>query len=764
MTAATAARWLLLAGIAALYVLAGKLGLHFAFVHASATAVWPPSGIALAALLVLGPRAWPAVAAGAFIVNVTAAGSIATSLGIAAGNALEALLAASLVDRFARGRHAFERVQDVFAFAAAVVPAAVVSATIGVSSLFLGGLASWRDFGSIWLTWMLGDFTGALIVAPPLLLWVRWRPVPVSSRPVEALCLLLSIAAVGFAVFSGWSPLGLERYPTAFFCIPSLLWAAFRFGRRAATTAVVLLSGIALQGTVTGMGPFGSLPPAHSLVLLQAFMATMAVMTLVVAVLVWGRDREATLLQTLVDRIPVMITMYEPSTKVLRVNREFERLTGWSAAAARQVDLMVQCYPDPAYRAEVREFMDSLRDGWKDIRMTVKDGRGIDTSWSNVRLADDTRIGIGIDVRERRRAEADQERARVEAERASRTKDEFFAMLGHELRNPLGAITAALRVEEIAGPLDERGVAARQIVARQVAHLVRLVDDLLDVTRLTAGKIRLELAPVDLAAVARRAVAAVAASRADRRIDCRAADGVWVRCDETRLEQILANLLNNAVKFTSAGGEITVAVSAENGEAVLRVEDAGAGIPADLLPRIFEMFVQGQTDLHRPESGLGIGLTLVKRLVDLHGGRIEATSEGPGRGSAFTVRLPRIEAPDRPRVAPPALARDRVGRRVLIIEDNEDSREMPEAAPGAGGARSARGEGRPERRGAGARARSVGGRRRHRAPRPRRLRRRAAHPRRARRRGPRRAHRLRPGRRSAAIDRGRLRRPLHQAG
>ncbi len=258
--------------------------------------------------------------------------------------------------------------------------------------------------------------------------------------------------------------------------------------------------------------------------MLQTFLATMAVMTLSMAALVWVRDRESALLQTINDRIPVMISVYEPNTKVLRLNQEFKRLTGWATAEARPVDLMAQSSPDPAYRAKIRAYMDTLPDGWHDVDMTTKDGRVIATSWTNVRLADDTRVGIGLDVRERKRVEGERERARVEAEAASRTKDEFFAMLGHELRNPLSVITTALHIVEVTGPLDERNEKARQIIVRQVAILVRLVDDLLDVTRLTTGKIVLSPSPVNLGAAAQRAVTAVATGAPGRHITCHALD------------------------------------------------------------------------------------------------------------------------------------------------------------------------------------------------------------------------------------------------
>ena len=674
-------QWLRLAALAVVYIAAGKLGLLFASVHASATAVWPPTGIALAALLLLGRGAWPAVAVGAFVVNVTTAGSVATSLGIALGNTLEGLLGAWLVERMAGGLRAFDRPRDVFALAAAVVPGAIVSASVGVASLTIAGYARTVDLDTIWLTWALGDVAGALLVAPPIVLWAttdgeRARGEGDTRRAhlIELAALLTVVVALAAVIWGGLAPAELRRYPLAFVAIPPLLWAAFRFGRREAATVLLLLAAIAVYGTLRGFGPFSPLPPRHALVVLQGFMATMALMTLVVASLAWSREREISLLQTIIDRIPVMITMYEPDSRVLRLNREFERITGWSMEEARTVDLMERCYPDPVYRERVRAYMESLADGWRDLVMTTRGGEQIETAWSNVRLPDDTRVGIGLDARERKRAEAERERAHAQAEASSRAKDEFFAMLGHELRNPLGAITTALHVIDVCGPLDERSGEARAIIRRQVGQLVRLVDDLLDVTRLATGKVSLSLRRIDLAAVARRAVEGVSAP--GRTVTCRAGAPLWIDADETRIEQILGNLLGNALKFTPAGGRITVTVEVDGPEAVLRVEDDGAGVPPDLLPRIFDLFVQGQTTLHRREAGLGIGLTLVRRLVDLHRGRIEAASEGPGRGSAFTVRLPAARPPGDAAAPAPATPRAAARRRVLIIEDNDDARQM----------------------------------------------------------------------------------------
>src|SRR4029077_7505822 len=183
-------------------------------------------------------------------------------------------------------------------------------------------------------------------------------------------------------------------------------------------------------------------------------------------------------------------------------------------------DLLERCYPDPVYRDRVRAYMESLADGWRDLVMTTRGGEQTQTAGSSVRLPDDTRVGIGLDARERKRAEAERERAHAQAEASSRAQDEFFAMLGHELRNPLGAITTALHVIDLCGPLDDRSDEARAIIRRQVGQLVRLVDDLLDVTRLATGKVSLSLRRIDLAAVARRAVEGVSAR--GRTVTCRA--------------------------------------------------------------------------------------------------------------------------------------------------------------------------------------------------------------------------------------------------
>ena len=265
--------------------------------------------------------------------------------------------------------------------------------------------------------------------------------------------------------------------------------------------------------------------------------------------------------------------------------------------------------------------------------------------------------------------------ARREAELANRRRDEFLAMLGHELRNPLATITtASFLLDRAAGP-DDSTASARRAIMKQTAHLARIIDDLLDVGRAISGNIRLDLRPLALHEAVERVVDTLRETgKTDlHRVTFEGAP-TWIRGDETRLEQIAINLITNALKFTAPGGSIRVQVMQEDGIAVLRVADSGVGIAEDMLPRVFELFVQGPMSLDRAQGGFGIGLTLVKQLAELHGGNVEAQSAGLGLGTTMTVRLPAIDAPAA-KTEPPASV-GHASQRILIVEDNHDTREM----------------------------------------------------------------------------------------
>jgi signal transduction histidine kinase len=291
-------------------------------------------------------------------------------------------------------------------------------------------------------------------------------------------------------------------------------------------------------------------------------------------------------------------------------------------------------------------------------------------------------LALAEDLARRAAAAIDNARLFREVQEAGRAKDEFLAMLAHELRNPLAAISSAIfAINQTEAP-DERGAHFRAVVERQAMHLSRLVDDLLDVSRITQGKIELRRQPVELAHVVQQALDATKPliDARDHELRIELPDHpVWLYADPTRIEQVLSNLLHNAAKYTEPGGKISLKAEEREGTAWVRVRDSGVGISKELLPRVFELFTQSDRTLDRSQGGLGIGLALVRNLVLMHGGDVFVTSPGPGEGSEFSFRLPVMERPPGEASANPASAHrgepPRGLRRVLIIEDNRDAAE-----------------------------------------------------------------------------------------
>jgi integral membrane sensor domain MASE1 len=264
--------------LAVIYFIAGKIGLMLASVNASASPVWPPAGIALAALLLLGSRVWPAIFIGAFLVNLTTAGNVATSFAISTGNTLEALVGVWLVNRFAGGTNVFERPQGVFKFALAAAVSAIISPAFGVTSLGVASFADWANYGAIWLTWWLGDVTSHLVFTPLVLLWSvaskrRWT----KKEFAEVGVLFLLLVLLSGAVFGGWPAVSTRNYPVALICGPIVIWTAFRFRQRETATGIFILSAIAVWGTLHGFGPFVSGTENQSLLALQGWTAVLSI-------------------------------------------------------------------------------------------------------------------------------------------------------------------------------------------------------------------------------------------------------------------------------------------------------------------------------------------------------------------------------------------------------------------------------------------------------------------------------------------------------
>jgi signal transduction histidine kinase len=522
--------------IAVLYVVVAKLGLMMDAVSGFATLVWPPTGLSLAALVLLGPHVWPGVMLGAFVVNAWTGAPPLVAFGMALGNTVEGVVGAYALRRFPSFSPRLERLRDTLALIViAALGSTTLSATIGVGCLWLGGVITSAAAGDTWRAWWLGDVIGDLVVAPFLLTMLATlvaRPPERSkaramraSRRVELAVLGAMLTFTALFIFLG--PVGSASTPfrQAYFLFPLLIWAALRFGPRGAAAATFAVSVAAIAGTAAGAGPFVKERLSQSLLFLQTFMAFVAVTMLV----------------------------------------------------------------------------------------------------------------LGAVSAERRQALA--------------LRDTLISLASHELRTPLTALQ--LQVQLLAQGLRELAPAdadAAQRLSddaataeRYVKRMVRLVDELLDVSRITAGRLQLDPEEVDLGALVREVVDRSPQQHRSK-ITLEEAGtgpivGLW---DRMRVEQIVTNLISNATKYGD-GKPVQVTVERQAKAARLVVKDHGVGIAREDQARIFERFERGTVDSRSGVGGFGLGLWIVRQVVEALGGSVQLESE-VGKGSTFTVMLPMTDA------------------------------------------------------------------------------------------------------------------------
>ncbi len=392
-----------------------------------------------------------------------------------------------------------------------------------------------------------------------------------------------------------------------------------------------------------------------------------------------SEERYRTLFTYMDEGYCVIEVLFEPDGRpvdyrFLEVNRAFEEHTGLHDVTGKTIRQL-----SPEHEAHWFEAYGRVVRTGEPVRFE-NEARALGGRWFDVyafRVDEPERRRVAVlftDITGRKELERSLRHRLRDLAEADRRKNEFLAMLAHELRNPLSGITNAIHLARRPG-LEEPLSHAHEVIERQAKNLARLIDDLLDVSRITQGKVELRREIVDVPGVINRAAEAVRPLVEQRRheLTIQLSSGpLRVDADPTRLEQVIANLLTNAVKYSEEGGKIAVSAVRRGGEVVIAVRDTGVGIPAEMLPRIFDMFTQVDRSLARSEGGLGIGLTLVKQLVEMHGGTVAVASE-PGKGSEFTIRLPAHEAPPRQaRAAPGPVVAGR-GRRVLIVDDNADA-------------------------------------------------------------------------------------------
>jgi PAS domain S-box-containing protein len=685
-----------------LYFAVGKLGLALAYVHTNASAVWPPTGVALAALLVFGMRVWPAILVGAFLVNLTTAGTIATSAAIAVGNTLESVTGAYLVVRFAGGTRAFDSVRGILKFTVlAAVVATTISATAGTSTLVLAGLAQKSDYGSIWLTWWLGDATGALVVAPVLVLAaiepaIRWE----ARRLGEAALLVVGLVITGVAVFQRADP-----PPTTFLCVPFPLWAAFRFGRRESAVATLLLSVLAVWGAVRGVGPFARTAMNDSLLYLQVFMGGLTVTCLIVATVVAESQRvehdlrvardelEATVLartdslsqavkalesevvertraehelresevrmRGLLEAAPDAMVVVDERGTIVEISAQVGKLFGYSRQEilGRPVERLV---PD-TFRARHESHrgvyshdprIRSMGEGLELYALRRDNTQfPVEISLSPVATDQGLLVMAAIrDISERKAVELKIRRMNVELERRVRERTgelersnealkQFAYAASHDLQEPLRTMGnyAELLSRRYRGRLDADADVFLGFVVEGAEWMHQLLQGLLEYSRVESRPAA--NVPTSMDRALEQALSNLRAAIADTGARVASESLPTAPADDVQMVQLFQNLIGNAIKFRREGiaPDVRVDASEKDGEFVFAVRDNGIGLDPRHAERIFAIFQR----LHRRQEypGTGVGLAICKKIVERHGGRIWVESD-PGSGSTFFFTLP----------------------------------------------------------------------------------------------------------------------------
>jgi PAS domain S-box-containing protein len=645
--------------LAAVYFASAKLSLLVAIPPGYATAIWPPSGIALAALLLGGPALWPGIWLGSFAANASIDGALITSAVIATGSTLQGCVVAWLVRARIGVPRRFERARDVLVFVGLAVAGAVIAPTVALLPLSLNAASPAGDLLANWWTWWQGDATGMLIFTPLLLSWttpgIAWS----TRRAAEAALFGALLLACAHLVFST----GVGR---SFVVVPFVVWAAFRFGQREVTTASAVVCAMALWYTLRGeSGPFGSLRPDEALLLLLAFVATIVVTGLMLCAVLaqledarhalerrarQSEERFRLMIESVVD---YAILMLDAEGRVASWNAGAERILGYCAAEVIGQRLQRFYLPQDVAAGKPQEELARAAaghyeaEGWR-VR---KDGS---TFWARavvtaVRGEDGRLLGyakVVHDLTERKSAEAALVQAKVTAERASEAKSQFLANMSHELRTPLNSllILAKLLADNMTGNLSEKQVRFAQTIHASGLDLLGLINDLLDLAKIEAGAVTaLNPASTPLADVAHELerMFRPLAQEKGLQFSIELAPGLptAIRTDGTRLKQVLKNLLANAFKFTRAGAvRLRLAPRGERSVS-FEVSDTGIGIAPENQQLIFEPFRQAEASTSRRFGGTGLGLSISRELTHLLGGELSVASE-PGSGSTFTLVLP----------------------------------------------------------------------------------------------------------------------------
>ncbi len=642
------------------YVVAAQLAFQLAYVSPIVAPIWPSTGLAIAYLLLAGRRMWPAVFAAAFLANL-GSGHVGpgVALGVATGNTLEAVLAVYLIRRWIGPGSPLAHPGDVLLYVLlAGLVAPVPSATLGVVSLCLGGYESWTHFAGLWMVWWQGDMGGAIVVAPAILAVAEApRPRPGAGRIAEGLLLALATA---FTTVLAFGLLPFRRYPIEYLPLALLVLATFRFGRVGAAIGSLVVLYAAVWEAALETVSMSAWRASQELLLLQLYTEVVAITTLLLAAVVTERGESQRQLRESNARLSAQmeaaldgILTIDEHRRVIGFNKRFTEL--WAIP-----DELMRTFSDNALLAYVRpllvdwpafigriEYLYAHPEERSRDEIHLVDGRILDR-WSAPVVSPDGRhhgrIWYFRDVTERIALEDALRRQNTRLQEVDRLKSNLVSAVSHELRTPLTSIVgyAEFLEDELAGPLTPGQVEQVHMIQAGARTLQRLVDDLLDFARMESGQFRLERDDADLAAKVGEVVAAARPMAIEAGVELSLAappTAVTVSMDAQRIGQVIANLINNALKFTPAGGRVTLTVRVEGGVALVEVADTGVGIAAEHLPFLFDRFYQVDAGLTRSKGGAGLGLAICRAIVEAHGGQVGVITE-PGSGSRFYFTLP----------------------------------------------------------------------------------------------------------------------------
>jgi PAS domain S-box-containing protein len=645
------------AAVAVAYYGAGRLGLSLALPPGHATAVWPPSGIALAAVLLIGYRVWPGIWLGAVLVNVQdlidgAAGldlvkALAVAFAIGAGSTAQALLAAALVHRWTEAPNVFDRARDVFKFTGIAALAYPVGAIVGVTSLCLAGFVAWGAYTDNLRTWWLGDLTGVLIVTPLILVWCR----PTGGQRVALLetVNLLALASVTSAViFWGVLPDGDDRYSLAFLLIPFVVWAAFRLGQRTVTLTTATISGIALIGAAEGVGPFSGGTLNSSLLTLQAFVGVVAITGLALAAAVSERGRAEESLRRIVEAAPNALITVDAAGRIKQVNTHAEALFGYTREEllGQPVERLVPDRFHAQHRRDRQAFFAEAQaramGAGRDLFGLRKDGSQVpvEIGLNPVTTSEGTFVVASIiDITERKQMEEEMKQYAEELARSNTELEQFAYVTSHDLQEPLRMVISycGLLQRRYKGRLDQDADEFIEFAVDGANRMRALVQDLLSYGQV--GSNGHKQTSIDCSEALERALVSLQSAITENNARVTHGPLPTVIANPTEIEQLFQNLVGNAIKFHGDDPpEVKVHARQEDGTWQLSVRDNGIGIEPQYADKIFEVFQR----LHRRKdyAGTGVGLAICRRIVERNGGRIWFDSE-PGKGSTFYFTLPR---------------------------------------------------------------------------------------------------------------------------